>query len=1263
MTGADLQWSDIEVNVAGGLNEGVDERLLPPGQLAAVLNCEFSSKDSSVRKRPGSVNVSGPPNGLLEISPGLNRLLVHDTKNQLLAVDLSGVAAQSPALYAPLDAMADGDQVIDQRRVGFAPNALTRRYPLATDLTSEIRCDGTYVNTTTNFGYMVYGMVSKQTGRLTVKIVQVPKIGAAWEPANTVEDVNIAYDAAIAPSVAFWVRAAAANDRYVLITWEFYRPGGGAANEIWGLVVDCGTSPQPTIGTLTQIVAVGDTGFFYHDTAESTSTADVGGDPNWMIVYRSAGQINVERILANLTIDWTQNFAAFFEPQAVSVFEKAGITWVNWFDADTMGAPADPGWFVATVVTTTGAVGIAPTRWCSGADIGATQLAGLPLSSGIAFINNTNVELFHSQAYTDGLAASWGGITPPTGVAETPITRWRSVTNVAALGGLTEKRNLALYSKPWKDDITGWFDAWCGVTVARDTAALSDVDVAPDTVLYEYTGVLMRFCDQDATEGGLCSAYPIGSTAQNSLQWAGGSNSADPGFVGVPSSITYGAYPHSTTANSVAIGRRTSLGIRYVPLEAMSGPWDVVFRTEENQSFSQGFTRYQSERLGQSVYASGGVLTQWDGDRHHENNFMTAPTLSVQRTDSGVGGAGVWPAAWAGQKLYVMAVWETVGEGGERTRSGTSNLVTVTFENPAPPAARDVFRFFVEPNTVGMRNFGGSNQEYQHPRTICTLYISETLNSPTLHRLYTFQDTNWNALTSDPDGLVPLTFDLTTNTQLPLETNEVIYTDSGELDNDPVIGGCSTIAVHKERLWVAGGDDPEVVWYSKERVDGRSAEFSGYQQIRVPGAEVTALASLDDALIVFCRHATYAVYGDGPNATGDPASGIFTVVPRSTSIGCNCASSVATFPGGILFRSEAGLAIMDRAGAISYVGATADSAVGTFAPSYAFVDPENQQVRLGYNDGATSDALVMDWTNNLWAKWRFAYTQGNVVHMKRLGRYTYIITADGSIHREDSAKFADAGAAFRQQLQLGVLSFGRTLGYKRIGHMGILTQPNSWSDESGDPNNFEGGLSATVKLNYAQSGSEITREWSAYELGQIAAQDGITLLRLHIGKQQPAVQVTLNDVAPGLYLSSTNADPINTLVNERLRIKIQASAGWTVWTFTANAALSKATLLSEMNTKIAAAGWTDYLKASVSGGVLTLETIKRESSTGLGSYLAVDTVANGSTLNTPLGLSAGGAVGAAIVSEADQAGFVFQTLSFEVGQAPGIARRAKAQSR
>lgn len=1281
MTGADLQWGEENVPVLA-LNESVDPRVLPPGMLSEVRNIDYSSHDGNVQKRPGTQLAM---NSMATASA--HKLVVHQPKKQLLVTDLAGADDVAPAMYGALDAPADADTAIVERHVGNASNVIVRRQPVMTDLQSNIIADCAYVDTTSNFGYMVYGTVHAQTGNWIVKVVQVAKNGESSEPGNTVLESSIAYSRV--DGAAIWVRCAPALDNYVLVTAVLY-PGGGTVN-IRAVVVDC-TGATPTISSVIPIVSAiaPSDAFVCSDAAESTYNADLGAAvPNWIVSWHNGTNVVARRVYSTtLLTSWTTSITGNLTAKAISCYEYNGYTWLNWWDGDDIAETPEPGWRYCVIDTETGNVNLSKTVWCAAADVGSADISAHGWVSGICRHDaNNQAILFHSQNY-----ALSSGVAGVPGFDERSTVRWRTVDDNASMTALYQKRGPWLLSKPWKDRNTGFYLAWCGYDSINSQDPLTSTNgSSPAVVKYDMTAVLLRFADPQTVPAAF---VPAGAPKAQVIATTAGYTLADP-FSAIANSYIYTpprrsqmprSVTHGTRTNSDSaverLGRRCCINVRYVPTELQSGPWDVCVRDTENTTFRAGYGRSRGALFGQATYLPGGTLAQWDGDRLHENNYIAQPSMRIVCNTTG----GTWPLAWAQQLIHFQLVWESVGAGGERIKSATSAVASITLGGTIGAVApTDTLTLYLEPNTVTQRTFG-SSQATQTPRTLAVLYASASPGGDDLHRIAEFSPDTvpavWNSYVCDPDAVAPITITVTgpfSNSEL-----ELIYNDSGELDNDPPYGGCSTLAVHKDRLWVGGGDEADLLRYSKERVSDRAAEFALGQEVRIAGQEVMALASLDDALYALCRNGIYAIYGDGPNATGDPASGIFQIVPISTSVGC-ISPAIAVIPKGVMFQAPAGMMLLNHGRTLEPMPHV-NTSVGARPIRSATVIPQLTQARFvmantaALNEAGTynADVLVYDWEVDRWSTWRYSLNNhslelpvGLIQDIATVDDRIYLLTDDGRILREDSTLGGDCNGTvgvtsyqFRQHLKFGWNDFGRPNGYKRIRHWQGLFNPNPWAVYTADPKLFPFGLKTSFDFNHADSGTTVERFWTNYELGNIAAWDGVSKVRCHLSRKQPSVRLTIDEDEPVRYLiaSDTNASvAIGGSIN--LRVQIASGGGYSTFTVT-DGTRTKAQIAADLNTAFETAGWQNYITASVGGmNQIVLQIIGKLGDTDLGSYLAVDSVANGSTLNSVIGFAAGGVTGSLSVAAASQTGFIFQGQTYEIGQAAGTRRTPAAQSK
>lgn len=217
-----------------------------------------------------------------------------------------------------------------------------------------------------------------------------------------------------------------------------------------------------------------------------------------------------------------------------------------------------------------------------------------------------------------------------------------------------------------------------------------------------------------------------------------------------------------------------------------------------------------------------------------------------------------------------------------------------------------------------------------------------------------------------------------------VDDNEVLYTDGEILDNTGV-PPCKVVVLHGERLWLGGLDDPEHVWFSKKFTTGLGPEFNEALSLRFPGERVTALGTLDTALVVFTPRSIYAVFGDGPLATGGDLG--LTVQRITADVGCENQASIVLSPKGLLFASAKGIYLLGRDLSVSRAGAAVDRVLALYPQvTGAVLRADQTEVMFSVRDASGGEArmLLYDYAVDAWSLDTIGY--GNSVEC--LSEYT-----------------------------------------------------------------------------------------------------------------------------------------------------------------------------------------------------------------------------------------------------------------------------------
>jgi hypothetical protein len=399
----------------------------------------------------------------------------------------------------------------------------------------------------------------------------------------------------------------------------------------------------------------------------------------------------------------------------------------------------------------------------------------------------------------------------------------------------------------------------------------------------------------------------------------------------------------------------------------------------------QGITRVQldfmdtnvnSTQLGDNLHIATGLVYDFDGQNVVEHGFHLFPE---KPTASVTGGSLV-----SGSYDYV-AVYEWVDVQGQVHQSAPSIPLNVSLS--------------------------GSSKV-----TITVQSTPVTLKEGVEVALYRTLDTGtiYYRVTSADMGASTTQF-IDEASDAIIEGNQFLYTTGGVIENiSPP--ACSIVQKHSNRLFLAGLEDRNALWYSKESVTNEAVCFSDLFQLRVnpAGGPITALASLDDKLIIFKEDGIYYLAGQGPTDTG--IQNDYTQPQFITSnVGCKNVNSIVVTQDGIMFQSDKGIWLLDRSLALTYIGAPVDD-YNSMIVSSALLLPDVNQVRFTTND------RCLIYQNHLkrWSTFTNYEAQSATIWK---GKY-YFVTTAGVIKKEDSTKRADDATFYSLKIVTGWIKLG-----------------------------------------------------------------------------------------------------------------------------------------------------------------------------------------------------------------------------------------------
>lgn len=487
--------------------------------------------------------------------------------------------------------------------------------------------------------------------------------------------------------------------------------------------------------------------------------------------------------------------------------------------------------------------------------------------------------------------------------------------------------------------------------------------------------------------------------------------------ISVPEAIVYprlAAYP--CTTNNSAEGSacsivRDSAG-RYVTI----GSYNVNLSQQKVGAYVSRFTStpadMQGVTFGGVAFLSSGVAGAYDGRGYTENGFVTEPKVRNSEAFTSIFG-NMTPSS-----SYRYAVtYSHVDAAGNLSRSAPY------FWNQSTAATNNAVNLYITDLCYTYKSSNASNVDIEIWRTLAN-------TSDTLYLVHQAGTAN------RPGQAYDVFSDVASDNAI--STNQILYSVSGSLPN-VIPPSCRIVTQHRGRLFLAGTPDSRQVWASKKYVPYEAPAFSDGLVFTVDeGGPVTALASMDDKLLVFKRGLIFYIAGDGPTDSGANYDWTDPVL-----IQCPVGSVTpytAVTPRGVLFQSEAGISLIDRGLNVDpYFGASVTDYMAGKTISGALQVSGTTEVRMPLVGGGE---VRYDYRTNEW------YTANSTVitNVSSVTMWSNVYTAlnyQANVYMENAATSADDGTFQPYTLELAPVSVAGTVGYQDIKKVSVLLEKNT----------------------------------------------------------------------------------------------------------------------------------------------------------------------------------------------------------------------------
>lgn len=405
--------------------------------------------------------------------------------------------------------------------------------------------------------------------------------------------------------------------------------------------------------------------------------------------------------------------------------------------------------------------------------------------------------------------------------------------------------------------------------------------------------------------------------------------------------------------------------------------------------------KYDSASLGDILHISGGSIKSYDGSVITEHGFHLFPENLSAGTNASSGGS------MSDGTFQYSAVYAWTDNTGKEHRSAPSIPLDVT------------------------TSAGGTSQTQEI--TIPTLRVTQKEN--VIIELYRTEDagttfykvTSTTSPTYNNKGANSITFtDTLSDSQLI--SREVLYTTGGVLDNIAP-PSASITETFGSRVFLAGLEEGNQIQYSKLRTEGRPVEFNDTLVTNVSsrGGSITALAAMDDKLIIFKETAIFYISGSGPNNLGEQNDFISPEL-ITTDVGCIDQNSITLMPQGLMFKSKKGIYLLSRGLQTTYIGAQVEDFNNLTVKSASSLEDQNVVIFITDENALVYNYLIQRWS---------VYSNHSGLSSTILNQQFYYVRSNGEIFKQAN-HYTDAGSYIKLKLETSWISFTGVQGYQRV---------------------------------------------------------------------------------------------------------------------------------------------------------------------------------------------------------------------------------------
>lgn len=509
----------------------------------------------------------------------------------------------------------------------------------------------------------------------------------------------------------------------------------------------------------------------------------------------------------------------------------------------------------------------------------------------------------------------------------------------------------------------------------------------------------------------------------------------------------------------------------------------------------------QSAVLGESLALAGAPPSHYDGVRVSEIGFFQKPVINTTvAVGVGTNVTGVYKYIAVYEQIDARGQWHQSSPSDPLTGVGGTNTSWILSVSSLQATNRVDFLTSDSPSPVRIALYRTGDKGNVYYR---------------VHAMGTTNDPSTNFVTLPEDN------HLTSQLGAPLYTQPGLPNQAQVKVTPPCF---SSMVAHGDRLF---GADGKTLWYSGQSVYGEGYWFADIFQFTIEtGGAITALASMDGALVVFKRNAICFIDGQGP---ADNGSGGEFSPPQfiATDVGCTEPRSVVLTPDGIIFQSLRGFELLTRARQLSpffgnhvevsqnanpvTTSAVLDEAKGVVNFTCLPTEASATGITLAYNmvfRSWTSSTIGDGSITNAGARSAVMVGQNAGTTPVRV----WLQTSSGSIFQESASAYLDNGAWVTTTMETAWIHENGVAGFQNV--ISAVLQAQSLTDHD---------LTIQVAYDYSASYTD-THTWTAAQIAALTTARATLQFDLTLPECN-AFRVKVTDATPSSGVVGTGQGP------------------------------------------------------------------------------------------------------------------------------------------